>query len=156
MFMPARKFITLLLLIPLLAIPVQATAAMLGAVTRALKNSDNAISSAAKSNAILRGALSVSDLKTPDPPLPPVAPINSSITVEPQVMPIDSTVVMAWMPSRLAVCVTRMAAANLNNDAAISSCATRYKNCIEEKSIENGLQTPSEVCINKTNREVSR
>ena len=131
-------------------------AGMLGAAARALKQSDEAFNTATKSLLITKGGASIPSPKNidPQPPLGISRDISHSAPTTVQLN--EPALVMHWMPPRFVACAIRGLASNMSKDAAMTSCAERYKSCLEEKSIQNGLLKPSEICINYTNGESAK
>jgi hypothetical protein len=140
----------------LLLVDVAAHAGMLGAASRALKKSDEAFNTATKSLLVSKGGTSTPSSKStdPQPPLGISRDISHSVPTTAQLN--EPALVMHWMPSRFVACAMRGVAVNMTKDAAMTSCAERYKSCLEEKSIQNGLLKPSEICINYTNGESAK
>jgi len=131
-------------------------AGMLGAAARALKQSDEAFNTATKSLLITKGGSSIPSPKNidPQPPLGISRDISHSAPTTVQLN--EPALIMHWIPRRFVACAIRGLASNMSKDAAMTSCAERYKSCLEEKSIQNGLLKPSEICINYTNGESAK
>jgi hypothetical protein len=132
---------------------VAAHAGMLGAAARALKQSDEAINTATKSLLITKGGAPIASPKDMDPQTPLGISREGFYSVPNTLQLREPALVMHWMPTRFTACAMRGVAAKMSKDTAMASCAERYKSCLEEKSVQNGLLKPSEICISYTNSE---
>lgn len=140
------------LIVGLLFYSISIHASWITGLAKIVKNADNA-AAATKAATGAKGAaatgIAVNELDD--------AARAAKLNLTHPVLPDQETILILnnhypWAATRLATCISN--SINLQNHSAHAYCVSQYQKCIDDKKIKTTTQTPNEICIAQTNKEI--